>query len=307
MENTISKKRAAKRRISKKTSWVHLRGVDPHAWSTYDDIVAPVTPAAIEYKVSPLASCPRRGYISEEIVRRFLQLQGRNVTLAEKVPGKGYGCFDLRENSTKIEVKSAQFTMARGGISGDYWVLRFRNIKWDEFHKLILVMHLPTSIRFYEYSGSQGQTTAGWLQEFTGGTLQFMSSLHSDFENAVVQVHTRLAGMHIGTISLDDVRFSDLTLWNANMDPYFESPLFGMSTQKAGLLLEKVARRFVELKWNTLTSDASTRHMDWMVDGVRYEVKSARLCNDRGKYKVLFQKIRRDHHDRLILVFHLQN
>lgn len=164
-------------------------------------------------------------------------------------------------NGELTEIKSAAFSYNKYDKS---WVLRFKNIKWGEFDRLILAMCLPDCVKLYDYKGCVGKTTAGLLNEMTGGTVQVECPNHQSFAASVMHTHNLLNGMHIGDVALNDTTYADLICSSAStlQDAYRNTALGDMASQKAGLILQDIVRRFVECRTGVVTIDPPNRDFD---------------------------------------------
>ena len=282
-------------------------------WSTYADLVTPSSDGAREYLAAPYATVSKRGFVFERVVAEFLRRRGHAV---EGCPLDEQRRYDLLlDGVQRVEVKSAQVCMRRTTYS-EQWTWRLANCKWDVFDRLFLIMYVPTGLYIYEYDDALAKTamlnrtTQGWLHSYVGHALQISAPNRVSFADAVADIQARLSPMLAGVVAFDDPAYD--AVWRVDRPTsidvaYEHTPLAHHTSQKCGIVLENVARRFVELSRGVKTSDPPSRDFDWWEGNLRVEAKSARIvlhkasCSD-NHYSLTFQKLRRAHFDRLILV-----
>ena len=194
--------RAVRARI--KGAWTAVHSDDPQQWSAYADLLTD-TPASAVY-AHDLHKRHDRGDVIERVVCRYFQGQGARVS-RPLMPGRNYPAYDLDVDGRRVEVKSAALSFNKYDRS---WVMRFKNIQWGAFDRLVLVMCLPDELRLYDYEGSVGKTTAGVMTPIVGGVIQLTCKRDDTFDASVAHVHAALQSMHLASIHIDDKAYADL-------------------------------------------------------------------------------------------------
>ena len=285
---------------------------------TYQDIIDNTSFQTVtekEYENVPLSRNYNRAKIIENIVKDHYSSFSGFIVLDPKISYNNRGMngvssspYDFLSNNERIEVKSAQMTW-----KGAHWEVHWRNIKTENFDKLLLALYYIDGIYVYEYNKSIHLSKYGKETNIQGYTIAIKSSKSQSFKDAYDTIHGKLKEFLLFKIPCSeydsgyDETMTQKALNTTSISKYMP--------KTRGIVVEKLVRCFLENN-GIRTSDAllsktsngisgkNNTEYDFNMGQIKVEVKSTQLMWDKTtkRWCLRWQKVKKDKHDLLLLV-----
>tara|TARA_A100001015_G_scaffold200270_1_gene223624 strand:+ start:1330 stop:2601 length:1272 start_codon:yes stop_codon:yes gene_type:complete len=266
-----------------------------------------------EYQDVPLANNYNRAKIIENMVKNhyssFSGFRADDPKITYNSRGKNgisSSPYDFFSNNERIEVKSSQMTWK--GLS---WYVNWRDIKTENFDKLLLALYYIDGIYVYEYNKNIHLSRYGKSSQ--GYAIVFKSGRSQSFTDAYNTIHEKLKEFFLFKIPCSEYEYGyDETITQKSLHT---TSISKYMPKKRGVVVEKLVRCFLENN-GIYTSDAllsktvngisgkNNTEYDFGIENLRVEVKSTQLMWDKHskRWCLRWQNVKKDKHDLLLLV-----
>ena len=236
------------------------------------------------------------------------------------VPGKGAG-WDFTIDDRKVEFRSAQLSFER---RKQQWGARFRGVKFAFFgfrdtalfDDLYLLLYSPAGIHLLQHDLQTGLSTEGIRTSHTGHTIFVGGQMRASWREALAHILDKLtmAGSckllaHIGPSDpiLLGLLSSHQKASPHHVDIYKGVPWSNMNPMLRGLRVQEIAclvDQAVHPRSCCVEHAVGNRPADWIRDGVRVEVKHAKMILSKTHMLCAFSGIKIGLFDELWLMIY---
>lgn len=284
---------------------------------------------------SPLASkgAKLRGSIAEDVVKQLYEKRGHVVVKPEKTNLKDGRARSERSQGNdfdvvvpagdegerrKYEVKQSRMCFER---SRNRWILRFANVKKDEFHTLILVVEAFDGMHVYEWGG-KNYRTSGVRESTQGGSVSVIGRAgETDPDSALSHILSEMRERNefISFVPFADKEYAPVfALTTKGESIYEDSPLCDVHASARGAAVENVVKFLLQEEEgrcvepapdsqcvNGVSRGKGKTECDWLTDGKRTESKSSLMTWHTifHCYTLNFEGVKYSLHDKLFLSF----